>query len=131
MESLEGLRRNSDILALRLALTGAGPADPDIRRYFVHLVRMVDVAVEEYETARAFHQVGQEPLDEERSEGMLRAIDHLELCVITTTRALNALDALARERNAPPVPRQLRRRLAASSSGFRDVRDIVVHLEEG
>jgi hypothetical protein len=129
MQTLEDLRPNQGTLILNLGLAGGGPRDDLLRRHFVNYIRLVDLSVAEYERARRFLRESL-PGQSNRLGASLSAIDHLELCVITVRRALNALRAVARNSQAPAIPRDVRRALESFEGPLCDVRDSVVHIEE-
>ncbi len=129
MPSLADLGRNQGTLMLNIALARGGPRNDLLRRHFVNVIRLVDLSVAEYETARS-HLEASLPNGENRLGSLLSAVDHLELCVITVRRALNALESVVHHQEAPTVPREARRALHAFEGPLRCTRDAVIHIEE-
>ncbi len=129
MPSLDHLTRNLGTLFLNVNLARGGPRDDLLRRHFVNVVRLVDLCVSEYEIARG-HLEGSLPDGKNRLEELLRSVDHLELCVITVRRAMNAMESVVRHKGGPAIPRIARRALQAFEGPLLSIRGAVVHVEE-
>ncbi len=129
MPSLSDLGRNRGTLLLNIVFAHGGPRNDLLRRHFVNVIRLVDLSVAEYETAR-LHLEASLPNRKDRLGSLLSAVDHLELCVITVRRALDALESVVRHPESPAIPREARRALQAFEGPLRGTRDAVVHIEE-
>lgn len=130
MEPLDSLGRNTDPFALRLSLMGGGPKDTGARRQHINLVRLVDLAIEEYEVVRDFSERSNQPGGFERVTHSIRAVDHLELCLITLRRAFNALNAVSADQAAMQIPREVRRMIQSYEAEMAPIRDTIIHIEE-
>ncbi len=129
MPSLGDLGNNQGNLMLNIALARGGPRDDLLRRHFVNFIRLVDLSVAQYELARS-HLEASLPDGKNRLGSLLSGVDHLELCVITVRRALNALQSVTRHPNAPEIPRLARRALQAFGGPLGRTRDAVIHIEK-
>jgi len=129
MPALSDLRPNQGALILNIVFNRGFPDDDLLRRHFVNLVRLVDLSVAEYETARS-HLHASLPSGQNRLGSLLSATDHLELCVITVHRALNALDSVIRRPEAPKISRDARRALRAFEGTLSGTRHAIEHIEE-
>jgi len=128
MPSLAQLPQNRETLMLSIAICRGGPRDDILRRHFVNLVRLVDLSVTEYEAARTRLEASL-PHADNRLGAYLSAVDHLELCVITVRRALNALACVVHHQEAPAIDRQAHRALKAFGGQLQHTRNAVVHIE--
>ena len=138
MPSLEDLGSNlpSHIVTL---LIGQGPSDELLRRHFNSAIRLVNLSIREYELAR---QHLEESLPGagggNRLGPFLLATDHLELCVISVYRAVNACVTIWHHPQMKPYwksrdreVRQVRREVEAfREQQLRSVRRLVTHVEK-
>lgn len=130
METLD-LEPNLMVSVLNVMFVRGGPSDVTSRRYHAHFIRMVDLAIEYYELARRDHvRAWNEITDGQRVGLAFRAISHLEISVITTRRALAALDAVVRDQGSPQIDRTQRRLIESIGGDLKDDRDCVVHVDE-
>jgi hypothetical protein len=127
MKDLSSLEENLRVFML-LAAAGRLPADGALRRQIGNFVRVVDLAIYEYQRARAYQLQKYRGID--RLASTLRAVDHLELAVITLRRAVLSLGQLSREEGVPGVDRTMRKMVANLQLDVKDVRDWIIHVDE-
>lgn len=130
MEALDKLKPNLPVSVLNVSFRGGGPADVRSRRHHTHFIRVVDLAVEEYEVARRSQEYSDTNLSAARIDAAFHAISHLELSVVTARRALAALEAIASDPGSPEIDRLQRRLIRSLEKEVKDVRDFIVHTDE-
>jgi len=94
MPDLSGvLRRNALTLLLCQEVTGAGPAAFLVRSWSIGFVRLVDLALQDYERARlAFTDYADHGRE---TTSLLHAVGHVEHCFTSLQRALRLASCLA------------------------------------
>lgn len=134
MPDLSGLSPRLLEYAVKTAVAGGAPADPVARRLCMNFIRLTDLTIHEYESARTnlSKVVESEGVAEQydRLYWYFRLCDHLELCVISLKRAINAMCRVSACKEAPDIDRTSRRFLDAHESNIRNIRDTVTHIEE-
>lgn len=128
MPSLADLGKNQGTLMLNAMFHRGGPRNDLLRRQFFNLVRLIDLSVSLYEKARANLEASL-PSGENRLGSNLSAVDHLELCVITVRRVLDALDAVRNRPQDAIDARFTERALRRFAGILGEVRNMVVHVE--
>ncbi len=115
---------------LNIVFTPEGPKDPLLRRQYSNFIRLVDFSVNQYELTR--HHLDAVIVDREASLGhMWSSMDYLEVCVVTTHRALNSLNSISRHKGASTIPRAIRRLLQTfDNNTLRNIRDAIMHVEK-
>jgi hypothetical protein len=129
MPALSNLGKNLCTVILNIAFARGGPRDDLLRRNFVNFIRLVDLSVAQYETARSYLEASL-PDAENRLGSLLSAVDHLEFCIITVRRALNALQSVKGHPESPDIPRLERRALHSFNDELRPTRNAIIHIEK-
>jgi hypothetical protein len=135
MPSLQGLTSNRPALLVML-LAGKGPEDDLLRRHLTSSVRLVHLAIREYEQAREYLQTTTKS-GQEGFGAFFDATDHLELCVLSIHRAMEACCAVLTH---PSMKAYLNARkeqvndamdfLSSHEESLRRLRNGVVHIAE-
>jgi hypothetical protein len=130
MPSLSHLATSSSFdAALNRWLPGLGNYPAPTGPLLVHLTRLTDKAILEYESARESLDVFIKGQRGGRLTDLVRVYDHLETCFDAIARAARFAEALRTEPGAPVIHlKQLP--TPAARDRVRDVRNAVQHAEE-
>lgn len=111
-----------------ISLSRGGPRDDSLRRQFVNLIRLTDLAVAEYERARLMF-LESLPQSTNRLGSVFEGVDHAELCVITLHRAFLSFEKICRHKASPAIDKNIRRLIESFAKKLRPVRDLIVHID--
>lgn len=137
--STQANNRGSGRLVAKMTISGIPQSTDNVTFLLAStFVRMVDVAIYEYQLAReSYFGYYNEPnlgSSVSISERLLPAISHLENCISNTTRALKICDSLRQrepsENCAALIKREEWRPLEAMDKAIRDIRDSIQHADE-
>jgi hypothetical protein len=129
MPSLRELSPNLPILFTHLVFAKGGPSDGLLRRHFVNVIRLSDLALRLYEQAREVLQ-GALPGSDNRLGALLSGSDYLELCLITLRRALNAVDVTTKRPQSPKIERSQRKLLDSYNRRVAPLRNTIIHIDD-
>lgn len=115
---------------LNRAFCGGGPKDSTTNALLTNFIRLADLAVDEYETARRHLGQAVQPSNDPRLHALIKAANHLEVCIITVHRAAE-LGRKLRDRSRGRLVRRRVNVLSDRSGGarIRELRNAIAHLD--
>lgn len=125
----ELLSKTSLDVALNRMFCSGGPKDRTAYALLMNFNRVVDILIEEYETARrsmiqVTEETGAVPLS-----ALLSAIGHFETCITTTLRAIRFAQRLRSRSRGAVVPPKLSVLSGTVEDRIRNMRNAIEHLE--
>ena len=114
---------------LNAMLKGGGPRDLQAWALVISYVRLVDKAVVEYQSARAYLEE-YVTTDFFHMSPVFRATGHIETCIGTLKRAIRALDRIRRDQQSPEIPKHLPVLSGQTPERITEVRDAMEHMDE-
>ena len=134
--ALSHLSSQSISFVMERFLTDSGPQDRKAYALVMNFVRLVDLAVSEYESGRlAILQLANKRNGNLRLGPAIRSTAHFEVCIDALKRAINFLKAIRGNATVPQALKDLLPRTSSLISGkaegkVTDMRDAIQHLEE-
>ena len=120
--------------AMGRSFTSSGPKGREAYALVMNFVRLVDLAVSEYESGRLAILEFANSNENLRLGSAIRSSAHFEVCIDALKRAINHLKAMRGNSNVPPDLKDLLRRDIRLISGkvegkVTGMRDAIQHLE--
>ena len=131
--NLSGLRPHSAIFVAHM-FRGAGLKRIETYALVMNLIRLVDLAIREYESGRVALNTFASTNDSLPVGAILRASGHFEVCICSVKRAINHVKAMRSYEGAPQslkdlLPRSLTILTGDVERSITCMRDAIQHLE--
>lgn len=135
---LSELKPRSTFFLVNYIFRGAGPKHREAYALVMNFVRLVDLAISEYELARKAMLQFKETTESLALGQAIRASGHYEVCVSALKRAIDHLKAIRGHPMVPLVPQSLQDLLPRGinvlsgrvESQVTDLRNAIQHLEK-
>ncbi len=132
---LSSLKECSTLFAVRRIFQRAGPPDYQAYGLTVNYIRLVDIAIREYESGRSMLSRFAETTRSAGLNLMFAASSHFEICVDAVKRSVNHLKKIRGHPNVPQsmkdlLPRNLTVLTGQVEKQITDMRDAIQHLEK-